>query len=82
MAFRTKFPTTSDLTGTMAETAKGMSRRQRRGILQAVLSKFFAGSDQACFITTSSVTQDDIKTELQNRINVCIMYTAFIFIQI
>ncbi|XP_056008655.1 uncharacterized protein LOC125664088 isoform X2 [Ostrea edulis] len=67
VAFRTKFPTTSDLPGPTLtpEAAEGMTRRERR----RKLKNFFAGRDQACFITTTSVTLADAKTELQSRVS-------------
>lgn len=67
VAFRTKFPATSELPAEAANT-EGLPRRERRKRLR----KFFAGRDEACFFTDTTVTLAQAKTELQNRVAVCI----------
>nr|XP_022338212.1 uncharacterized protein LOC111133819 [Crassostrea virginica] len=63
VAFRTKFPATSELPAEAANT-EGLPRRERRKRLR----KFFAGRDEACFFTDTTVTLAQVKAELQNRV--------------
>lgn len=67
VAFRTKFPATSELPAEAANT-EGLPRRERRKRLR----KFFAGRDEACFFTDTTVTLAQVKAELQSRVAVCI----------
>ncbi|XP_061188829.1 uncharacterized protein LOC133197005 [Saccostrea echinata] len=66
IAFRTKFPTTNEIPAAIAGAGEPaeMTRRERRRKLR----QFFAGRENACFITNTGVTLADAKRELQNRV--------------